>query len=54
MRLSTKIRKLEMKQQIIEAMEPLLHQVILPFNGEEIDKAYDTFFKELDKILKIK
>lgn len=43
-----------MKEKILNAMTPLIHQIILPYDKDKTTEVYDTFFKELDKILNLK
>lgn len=53
MKLSTKIDRINLKGKIIEAVAPVTHQLAMPYDGEKISEAYNTFYKKLDELLKI-
>jgi len=54
MKLSTQIARIRLKYKIIEAMEPVTHQIAMPYEPGKISEAYQIFFKKLNKLLKIK
>lgn len=54
MKLSTKIDRINLKGKILEAMSPVTHQLILPYDGDKISEVYNTFYKKLDELLNIK
>lgn len=54
MKTTTLIKRIKMKEKILNAMTPLIHQIILPYDKDKTTEVYDTFFKELDKILNLK
>ena len=54
MKLSTKIDRMDLKVKILEAIGPVTYQVSLPYDGEQLRKAYETLSKKLDELLNIK
>ena len=54
MKLSTKIDRSNLKVKILEAIGPVTYQVSLPYDGEQLRRAYETFSKKLDELLNIK
>jgi len=54
MKLSTQIARIRLKYKIIEAMEPVTHQIALPYEPGKISEAYNNFYKRLDELLNIK
>ena len=54
MKLSTKIDRINLKGKILEAMSPVTHQLIKPYDGEKIAEVYNTLYKKLDELLNIK
>ena len=54
MKLSTKIGRMELKMKIVEAVEPIAHQMAMPYEEGKISEVYETFFRKLDELLNIK